>query len=147
MTLTPEQTAGLAKPLMRSAVKQRQGGGGKRLNYLEAWFVKQTANDIFGYDGWGYVVDEIRFLGSEVFKSSTGKEGTRVGYIAHVTLTCAGVSKGDVGYGDAIEYNGSHITPHELAAKEAVSDALKRCWTSFGDRFGLVLYDKDRSAA
>jgi hypothetical protein len=66
-----------------------------------------------------------------------------VGYRATVTVTVDGVQRGDVGYGDAMEYNGSRITPHELASKEAVSDALKRCLSSWGDQFGLVLYGAD----
>ena len=143
--LTDAQLTELEKPLMRSAVKKRQGGGGKSLNYLEAHFVKRTANQIFTYR-WSHSLDELICLGEEPVKSSSGKEGFRVGYRARVTVTIAGTFHGDVGYGDAVEYAGSRITPHENAAKEAVSDAIKRCLTCWGDRFGLVLYDKDRAA-
>ena len=30
----------------------RQGGGGTKLTYIEAWRVIQIANDIFGFSGW-----------------------------------------------------------------------------------------------
>lgn len=133
----------LSAPLDQRRVQTREGSGGKRLSYLTTHDVKRTANRIFGYDGWSYVVDDLISLGEEPFKNSKGREGIRVGYRATVTVTIGDVRRGDVGYGDAMEYNGSRITPHELAAKEAVSDALKRCLSSWGDQFGLVLYGAD----
>jgi DNA repair and recombination protein RAD52 len=136
----------LDEALLRKHVSQRTGSGGKSLNYLEAHYVKRTANRIFGYDGWSYVVDDLRIAGIEDIEKN-GRKGVRVGYVAIVTVTVGEVRRGDVGYGDAVEYVGSSITPHELAAKEAVSDAVKRCFASWGDQFGLVLYDKDRTAA
>jgi DNA recombination protein Rad52 len=135
----------LAAPLDPRRVQTRKGGGGKNLSYLTTHDVKRTANRIFGFDGWSYVVNELTSLGEEQTKPRTelSTPGVRVGYRAVVTVTVAGTQRGDVGYGDAMEYNGSRITPHELAAKEAVSDALKRCLSSFGDQFGLVLYGED----
>jgi DNA recombination protein Rad52 len=133
----------LAAPLDPRRVQSREGSGGKKLSYLTTHDVKRTANRIFGYDGWSYLVDDLISLGEEPFKNSKGREGIRVGYRATVTVTIGEVRRGDVGYGDAMEYNGSRITPHELAAKEAVSDALKRCLSSWGDQFGLVLYGAD----
>jgi DNA repair and recombination protein RAD52 len=143
VTLTDAQRAELAAPLDPRRVSQRQGGGGKRLNYLESHDVERTANRIFGYDGWSSVPTEIVCLGEEEYTSSTGKKGLRVGYRATVVVTVDGVQRGDTGYGDAIEYGGSRITPHELAVKEAVSDAEKRCLKRWGDQFGLVLYGDD----
>jgi DNA repair and recombination protein RAD52 len=134
---------GLAAPLDPRRVHSREGSGGKKLSYLKTHDVKRTANRIFGYDGWSYVVEELVSLGSEPFVNSRGREGTRVGYRATVAVTIGDVRRGDVGYGDAMEYNESKITPHELASKEAVSDALKRCLSSWGDQFGLGLYGAD----
>ena len=37
------------------------------------------------------------------------------------------------------------VIKHESAIKEAESDALKRALKSFGDQFGLSLYDKDKA--
>ena len=34
---------------------------------------------------------------------------------------------------------------HENAGKEAVTDAIKRCFRSFGNQFGNSLYDKSRN--
>jgi len=143
VTLTDGQVKALASELDPRRIHQREGGNGKKLSYLATHDAKRTANRIFGYDGWEYVVESLDHIGTETFKNRNGKEGIRVGYRATVTVTAAGARRGDTGYGDAIEYGGSIITPHELAAKEAVSDALKRCLSSWGDQFGLVLYGSD----
>lgn len=137
----------LDAPLDPRRVMGRAGSGGKTLSYLQTHDVKRTANKIFGYDGWSYDVEEIVCLGEEPFKNRNGKEGIRVGYRATVSVQVhlgeKSCYRSDVGYGDAMEYNGSKITPHELASKEAVSDAIKRCLSSWGDQFGLVLYGAD----
>jgi len=134
--------AALSEPLDPRRVSTRKGSGSQRLSYLQAHDVKRTANRIFGWGGWSYYVDELVLLGEEPF-TRNGKNGIRVGYRATVTVLAGGVQRGDSGYGDAMEYGGSRITPHELASKEAVSDALKRCLASFGDQFGLCLYGDD----
>jgi len=61
--------------------------------------------------------------------------------------TYPSISFSDVGYGDGMEYTGSRITVHELAMKEAVSDAVKRALKNFGSQFGLDLYDKEARVA
>jgi recombination DNA repair RAD52 pathway protein len=48
---------------------------------------------------------------------------------------------GDVGYGDGSDKTNPGKA-HELAAKEAVTDALKRCAKNLGMSMGLALYDK-----
>jgi DNA repair and recombination protein RAD52 len=147
----------LDAPLDPQRVSKRSGGGGKEFSYLEGWDVKQRANEIFGYGGWGYRVADLSCLGEEEFTNSNGKTGVRVGYRAIVEVsvgpypldgsifrdTRGYATYSDVGYGDAQEYNMSRITPHELASKEAVTDALKRAFASLGDQFGLCLYDKE----
>ena len=142
MTLTSDQLQQLNAPLDPRRVSQRQGSGGKALSFLQSHDVKRTANRIFGYDGWSYTVDELVCIGEEPYKKNN-KEGVRVGYRATVTVQVGETRRGDTGYGDAIEYQNSKITPHELASKEAVSDATKRCLASWGDQFGLVLYGDD----
>lgn len=137
----------LAAPLDPNRVKHREGSGGRSLSYLEGHDVIRTANEVFGIGGWGYVVNDLTCIGTEPFerkdfKTGETKKGIRVGYRALVMARIGEVSFEEVGYGDAQEYNGSTITPHELASKEAVTDALKRALKNLGDQFGLVLYDK-----
>lgn len=135
----------LAEPLQRSRVKTRTDGRGGSLAYLETHDVIRTANDIFGFGKWGHEVVELRNIGAVVVHNRDQKAGTSVGYVCIVRLTVEGcVPVSGVGFGDATEYRESGpVTAHELAAKEAESDALKRALKNFGDQFGLALYDKD----
>ncbi len=148
MTLNPKQIQDLKEPLDKSRVKSRQKGS-KTLSYLEAHDVIRRANEIFGVGSWGYEVvpDSLVCLAAEpVVRECDSKSGYRVGYRAIVQVSIDGhTAFSDVGYGDAVEYTGSAITPHELAAKEAVSDGVKRALKNYGDQFGLCLYAKDDS--
>jgi len=108
--------------------------------------VKRHANHVFGFDGWSYHVADLQLIAEEPVKKGD-REGFRVGYRAIVEVRVGQVLRGDTGYGDALEYTGNRITPHELASKEAVSDALKRCLASFGSQFGLDLYGEDPAPA
>ena len=120
MRFSDERNAELSKPLDRSHVKQRPGPAGKKLSYVEGYVAIRIANEVFGFDGWSYEVKHI--------------EPVDGGVIAYVRLRVGDVFREDVGFGDGNV---------ELAYKEAVTDALKRALRTFGDRFGLDLYDKD----
>ena len=143
MSLAPEVIAKLVKPLDPNRVKKREGGGGRSLSYLESHDVIRTANEVFGIGGWSYHVNELTHLGTEKFIGRDAREGTRTGYRATVSVFVGETQYCDVGYGDATEYTQSTVTTHELASKEAVSDAVKRALRNFGDQFGLCLYSKD----
>ena len=141
--------AALAQPLDRAAVKQRDSGRGAKLSYLETHHVIRTANAIFGFGNWGHEVVELRALNAVEVEGREGKKGWHVGYLCIVKLSVEGCqATSGVGYGDATEYrNTAIVTAHELAAKEAESDALKRALKNYGDQFGLALYDKDADRA
>lgn len=142
MSLPAEAVQKLHMALPASRVHKRVGGGGKSLDYIAAHDAIRTANAIFGFGGWGSVVTDLTCVGQEQVVSKDGnKKGYRVGYRCTVLLSVAGCEPtSGVGYGDAMEYNDSSITPHENAAKEAESDALKRALKNYGDQFGLILY-------
>lgn len=149
--LSQEIQERLARPIDPSRVKKREGSRGASLSYIEAHDAIRTANDIFGVGGWDYQVVELAPLGEPEEVERNGRKGFRVGYGAIVLVNVYGeqgetFSFSDTGYGDAVEYTGSRITPHELARKEAVSDALKRALKNLGDQFGLGLYDAKRRA-
>jgi DNA recombination protein Rad52 len=148
----PEVQEALKRPIDPRRVKSRQGGGGKTLSYISTEDAIQAANAVFGLGGWGYEVVELDYLGLENFERN-GKKGYRVAYRATVKVTAHGTvglplatTFSDTGYGDAVEYGGSALTPHELASKEAVSDAVKRCLKNFGSQFGLDLYSEEGRA-
>lgn len=134
----------LSAPLDAGRVKQRDSGRGGSVSYLETHDVIRTANDIFGFGQWGHDIIELRNLGSVTVHNRDGKAGVHTGYVCVVRLTVNGcIPVSGVGYGDGVEYRESAtVTAHELAAKEAESDALKRALKNFGDQFGLALYDK-----
>lgn len=144
--LSAETRLLLAEPLDPTRVSKRDGGGGRQLSYLEGHDVIRTANRIFGVGNWGYVVKDLVQAGQEQIERN-GKVGAHVGYLATVEVWIksdgyGAVTISDVGYGDGQDY-GSFVKPHELAAKEAVTDGVKRCLKNFGDQFGLILYDKE----
>lgn len=133
----------LKAPLNRSHVSERSNGG-KMLSYIEGYHAIDTANEIFGFDGWAsdmtlqLVTEYPVEIGGGYGKK--GSPGTEVVYRAEVTVTVGNQSHKDVGTG-----NGRAKAPkdaHELAMKEAVTDALKRALRHWGNQFGNCLYDK-----
>ena len=111
------------------------------LSYVEGWHVIAEANRIFGFDGW----DRQTVSSQCVWEGAFGGE-RRCSYVARV---CIQVRAGDEvivreGSGSG---HGSGLTPgeaHEHALKEAETDAMKRALMTFGNQFGLALYDKEQ---
>jgi len=140
----------LNAPLPRDAIRTRKQAG-TNLAYVEGWWVFQQLNELFGYDGWD---TEIINLEQAELTSYTknGRDMYRCSYVCHakllvyfasiVTDDTDIVSKQDVGTG--IGFSASAGDAIEGAAKEAVTDAYKRCARQLGNQFGLPLYDKDR---
>lgn len=142
MTFTAEQNAALVAPLNKAHVATRQQAG-QTLSYLTAWHVIAEANRIFGFGCWDRETVELRQLGEP--RLVDGKN--RVGYSARVRIT---VRAGDTvivregcGFGSGIDRDSDQA--HESALKEAESDAMKRALMTFGNAFGLALYDKARA--
>lgn len=122
----------LQKPLSPDAVKPPPQG--KYGEYVDALHVIREANRIFGHDGWSYDVKSLEM---------TNSDGGRIGYLAIVAVTVDGVTRTDVGHGQGFQKNVGDA--HDSAVKEAVTDALKRGLRTFGNTFGLALYEKDLS--
>lgn len=148
MSLTPEQNALLSAPLDRSVVAEREQGG-KKLSYIEAWHAIAEANRIFGFDGWNRETVELRQLGEpRVTQDRYGKDQMRVGYSARVRITVMTptgslIVREGCGFGSGIDKDVDQA--HESALKEAESDAMKRALMTFGNPFGLALYDKTQA--
>ncbi len=122
----------LGEKLASEHVRERQGGGGKTLSYVEGIYVIRRLNHIFGYGGWRDSVVEM----TQVADDAKGKPQFR----AIVELVVAGLGPdgrdwmvSDVGFGSG---------DHEKGPKEAVTDALKRCARRLGDSLGGSLYEK-----
>ena len=142
---SPEQLAALSAPLDRANVRQREQGR-SRVSYLEGWQVIAEANRIFGFDGWQRQTIAVRCVAqTERLIGRDQKPGWGVTYTARVrvTVTAGGlvplVREGS-GAGHGIDVDLGQA--HESALKEAETDAMKRALMTFGNPFGLALYDK-----
>lgn len=133
----------LAKPLDARHVASRSQSG-RVLSYVEGWHVIAEANRIFGFDGWHRETIEMREVRSpELVKNSNGKETWRVGFVAKVRVTVGEVVREGTGFGaGALPDLGE---AYESAIKEAETDAMKRAFMTFGNPFGLALYDKTQA--
>ena len=142
MTFTTEQVQQLQAPLNRGAVQQRSQSG-RQLSYLEGWHVIAEANRIFGFDAWTRETTEIRCVSErEALIGRDQKPGWRVTYIARVRVMVDGLAREGCGAGHGIDTDLG--LSHESAIKEAETDAMKRALMTFGNPFGLALYDKQQ---
>ena len=129
----------LNKPLVSTNVKQREQGGIK-LSYIESWHAIAEANSIFGWDGWTRQTQDLQLVQAE----QKGDKGLwYVSYLAKSLITVHGVAREGMGFGQGIDRDLGKA--HESAVKEAESDAMKRALMTFGNPFGLALYDKSQA--
>jgi DNA recombination protein Rad52 len=144
-TFSAEQITALSAPLDRAKVRQREQGRSS-VSYLEGWQVIAEANRIFGFDGWQRETVALRCVNQS--ERTIGREqrpGWGVTYTARVRIT-VGVGNGaqlireGCGAGHGIDTDLGQA--HESALKEAETDAMKRALMTFGNPFGLALYDK-----
>ena len=147
--LSPEQAAALAAPLNRANVQTRSQAG-RSFNYLEGWVAIKEANRIFGFDGWQRETIELRCVSES--QRPIGREqkpGWGVTYIAKVRIRLGSQASGvsslvregsGAGHGIDVDLG----LAHESALKEAETDAMKRALMTFGNPFGLALYDKQQ---
>lgn len=148
--LSDKQLAELQAPLSRDHVKGRKQGGGT-VSYLESWHVESEANRIFGFDGWDSKIKDLRMVSErEVIIGKGGnyeKPGWSVSYICTVAVVVSvgeeTVIREGVGAGHGIDADLGQA--HESAVKEAASDAEKRALKTWGNQFGLALYDKTQA--
>lgn len=140
--MTPEQQAMLAAPLNPAHIKKPSGSFGPKGDYLEGWHVINELNRVFGFDGWSYTIDLSRDALVEG-KDSKGQPQWQAAYTCICTLTIGSTVRQDVGFGSGFaKMIGDAV---EGATKESVTDSLKRCARTFGNIFGLALYDKSRA--
>lgn len=146
MTFEPEQIEQLKKPLSRDHVKPPAPG--KYGDYVEGWHVIAEANRIFGFDGWTRETVSMIETNREVL-TLKGKNGDyqqwRVGYVAKVRVSAGGIVREGTGFGSGMGKPEALGEAIESAVKEAETDAMKRALMTFGNPFGLALYDKSQA--
>jgi DNA recombination protein Rad52 len=134
--------AALAAPLDRANVRTRSQSG-QNLSYIEGWVAIAEANRIFGFDGWQRETLELRCVAqTERLIGRDRKDGWGVTYIARIRIRVGTVLRDGCGAGHGIDVDLG--LAHESAIKEAETDAMKRALMTFGNPFGLALYDKEQ---
>lgn len=138
-----KQVQVLSYDLDPSRIKKREKNN-LSLAYLQSFDVIDTCNKVFGYGNWSYSISSLE----QVSQETNQNQNIVVGYKAIVAVTVydlkheKAVKREDIGFGTGISK--SLADSHESAAKEAATDALKRCFRTFGSQFGNSLYDKSR---
>jgi len=142
MAFTPEQLEALRAPLSRADVRTRSQSG-RQLSYIEGWHAIAEANRIFGFDAWDRQLLELRMVSErERLIGRDQKPGWGVSYLATVRITVGSITRDGTGAGHGIDTDLG--LAHESAIKEAETDAMKRALMTFGNPFGLALYDKEQ---
>lgn len=143
MTFTDEQIKSLRAPLNPCHVKPPPRG--KYGEYIEGHHAISEANRIFNFDGWSYVITSLVQCSRTEAKDSNGQPQVRVGYRCTVKVTVGGVEREGAAVGSGMSKPENEHDAHESAVKEAETDALKRALRTFGNTFGLALYDKTKA--
>jgi DNA recombination protein Rad52 len=141
MAFTDSQVRQLKAKLDPRYIKMRSANG-VNLSYVEGWHAIAEANRIFGFDAW-----DRRTISTSCVWSGQSGQVHAAAYTAKVRVS---VRAGDVvivreGSGTG---EGRASTPgqaHELALKGAETDATKRALATFGNSFGLALYDREQA--
>ena len=156
MSFSEQQIKLLEAPLLRENVANRKQAG-RQLSYIEGWHAIAEANRIFGFDSWTRETFDVRCINEKAREIGADKRlGWGVSYIAKVRVsvgggggggvfstTAAGVVREGIGAGHGIDVDLG--LAHESAIKEAETDAMKRALMTFGNPFGLALYDKTQA--
>lgn len=147
MTFRADQVTELKAPLNAYNVKQRSQGG-RSLSYVEGWHAIAEANRIFGFDAWSRETVETKCVAER--ERTIGKEkaqGWGVTYTAKVRIQVdasgTAIIREGCGTGHGIDRDLGQA--HESAIKEAETDAMKRALMTFGNPFGLALYDRTQA--
>lgn len=139
--------AELDAKIPRDAVSSREQAG-RSLSYLEGWYVIDRLNKVLGQGNWSYRITAMQCVFQGQVEQRSGpvhatsylaqiELNVRVGSLTNMTK----VTFGEVGYGDGTDKTNPGKA-HELGAKEAVTDGLKRAAKNLGMSMGLALYDK-----
>jgi hypothetical protein len=140
MAFSEAQTKLLSGKLNRRHIRTRESRG-QVLSYIEGWYAIAEANRVFGFEGWDRETvwcERVWEDGRRDPKACAYAARVRIRVRAGEGIVCregSGVGNGTgASLGEA----------HENALKEAETDATKRALVTFGNLFGLALYDKEQ---
>lgn len=137
MTFSESQNKLLRAKLKRRHVKIREVNG-ETLSYVEGWHAIAEANRIFGFAQW-----DRQTLSPHCHWTLQRSGQTVCFYSTRVRVS---VRSGDTvtireGYGTGFGRSVQPEIAHDAAIKSAETDATKRALATFGNAFGLALYD------
>jgi DNA recombination protein Rad52 len=141
MALSDKQAKALRAKLRHQHVKTRDNNG-TTIAYVEGWHVIAEANRIFGFENWDRQTQSPECLWSETQRGQTVcfySTKVRITVRAGETLTVR------EGIGTGLGRSPQPEVAHEMAVKAAETDATKRALATFGNPFGLALYDRDHA--
>jgi DNA recombination protein Rad52 len=141
MSFTVKQRRSLAAKLKHRHVKTRLSQG-STISYLEGWHVIAEANRIFGYESWDRQTLYPRCIWSD---RQAGQTAALYSTKVRITVRAGGEVIIREGIGAGFGRTPSEEAAHEIALKAAETDATKRALATFGNSFGLALYDRDQA--
>ena len=137
MGFSSKQLVELRRDLDRRYVRTREIEG-RELSFIGGWYAISEANRIFGFDRWNRETIESRCV------LARENRGTFLAvYVARVRIT-VNVGSATVireGHGTGEGRGSSPGEVHDVALKGAETDATKRALATFGNPFGLSLYE------
>jgi DNA recombination protein Rad52 len=150
---SPEQIAKLEAKLDPANVKPRRGNDGREVSYVEGWHIIDEANRVFGFGNWDCETVEmhevhptVSFTPPPTRERPHPKEQMVACYAARVRITVwsrdGSQKRVREGYGAHRSFALTFGEAVDNAIKGAETDALKRAFRTFGNVFGLALYDK-----
>ena len=141
MGFDQRQRKALRSKLRHANVRSRIHNG-TTLHYIEGWKVVAEANRIFGHENWDRETRTPTCIWSDRQRGQV--------VCLYSTQVRISVRAGDTivtrdGVGTGFGRSSSPEGAHEMAMKAAETDATKRALATFGNPFGLALYDKEMS--
>jgi hypothetical protein len=143
MGFSNKQLQELRRDLDRRYVRTREVAG-RELSFIGGWYAISEANRIFGFDGWSRETIESRCV-----LTRENRGAFLAVYVAKVRITvrAGGATVIREGHGTG---EGRGLSPgeaHDMALKGAETDASKRALATFGNPFGLSLYEHGKLPA
>jgi hypothetical protein len=143
MGFSRKQLQELRRDLDRRYVRTREVEG-RELSFIGGWYAISEANRIFGFDRWNRETIESRCVLARENRGSF-----LAVYVARVRITVnvGGASVVREGHGTGEGRGTSPGEAHDMALKGAETDATKRALATFGNPFGLSLYEHGKLPA
>lgn len=143
MGFSAKQVEELRRELDQRYVRTREVGG-RELSFLGGWYAISEANRIFGFDRWSRETIETRCV------LNRENRGTFLAvYVAKVRITVRAGSTTVMreAHGTGEGRGSSPGEAHDTALKGAETDGGKRALATFGNPFGLSLYEHGKLPA